>query len=144
MSSRSTPTLTDESIAIAQAMTRKADAAEPRAVRARFDPKSNRLLLDLRNGVTVAVPRTLLQGLADADPALVSQVEVTPSGQALHWEGLDTDFSVPALLLGIFGTRSWMAQLGREGGRVSSAAKAAAAKRNGLKGGRPRKTSNKR
>ena len=144
MSSRSTPTLTAESIAIAQAKTRKADAAEPRAVRARFDPESNRLLLDLRNGVTVAVPRGLLQGLADADPALVSQVEVTPSGQALHWEGLDADFSVPALLLGIFGTRSWMAQLGREGGRVSSAAKAAAAKRNGLKGGRPRKTSNKR
>ncbi|TAM74767.1 DUF2442 domain-containing protein [bacterium] len=139
MNAPSKATLTDEAIVAVRERTRRADATEPRAVKGRYDRKSDRLVLDLRNGVTVAIPRALLQGLAGADPALVSQVEVTRSGEGLHWEALDVDFSVPSLLVGIFGTRSWMSKLGQEGGLVSSAAKAAAAKRNGLKGGRPRK-----
>jgi Protein of unknown function (DUF2442) len=38
-------------------------------------------------------------------------VEVTPSGMGLHWEKLDADLSVPALLKGIYGNSSWMEQL---------------------------------
>ena len=40
------------------------------------------------------------------------------------------------LLAGVFGTRSWMA---RQAGQARSEAKAAAARANGAKGGRPRK-----
>jgi hypothetical protein len=29
----------------------------------------------------------------------------------LHWEKLDADFSVPALLAGVFGNAAWMAQI---------------------------------
>jgi hypothetical protein len=47
------------------------------------------------------------------------------------------DFSLSGLLLGIFGTRIWMAALGQQGGSVTSIAKAAAARDNGRKGGRP-------
>ena len=54
----------------------------------------------------------------------------------LHWEKLDVDFSVPGLVAGIFGTARWMAA---RAGRASSPAKAAAARANGAKGGRPRK-----
>lgn len=72
-----------------------------------------------------------------AQPSAVARIEVTPSGEGLHWEALDVDLSVLCLLLGVFGTKSWMAEIGRRGGRVSSPPKAAAAKRNGLKGGRP-------
>ncbi|PZP25441.1 MAG: DUF2442 domain-containing protein, partial [Kocuria rhizophila] len=50
------------------------------------------------------------------------------------------DVYVPGFMKGIYGTRRWMAALlGAEGGKSSSPAKAAAARTNGAKGGRPRK-----
>jgi len=61
----------------------------------------------------------------------------------LHWEGLDLDLSVPGLLSSLSSGPEWLAELGRIGGRNSSAAKAAAARRNGHKGGRPRTRSRK-
>lgn len=82
----------------------------------------------------------LLQDLADADPANLSEIEITPSGLGLHWPRLDADIYVPGLMQGVFGTRSWMAaQLGAAGGKASTKTKAAAARANGAKGGRPRK-----
>lgn len=47
---------------------------------------------------------------------------------------LDVDFTVPGLMAGIFGTRVAMA---RRAGQATSPAKAAAARKNGRKGGRP-------
>lgn len=38
-------------------------------------------------------------------------MEVTPSGDGLHFLKLDADFSVPAILAGVFGTEAWMAQI---------------------------------
>jgi hypothetical protein len=51
---------------------------------------------------------------------------------------LDVDHYIPALLEGVFGTKRWMSELGRRGGSKTSAAKAAAARENGRRGGRPR------
>jgi hypothetical protein len=48
------------------------------------------------------------------------------------------DHFVPGLLNHIFGTSRWMAELGRRGGSSTSATKAAAARANGKKGGRPK------
>jgi hypothetical protein len=78
--------------------------------------------------------------LAGASPDELAQVEVTPSGEGLHWETLDVDLSIPALMVGIFGTKAWMAELGSRGGSVTSTTKAKAARKNGKRGGRPRKT----
>lgn len=64
------------------------------------------------------------------------QVEILGAGTGLHWEALDLDLSVPELLNGLFGTRAQMARLAGQG---RSEAKAAAARANGAKGGRPRK-----
>jgi hypothetical protein len=38
-----------------------------------------------------------------------AEIEVTPSGNELHWEKVNVDCSVPALLAGVFGTAVWMA-----------------------------------
>lgn len=117
----------------------KADLREPRAAHAYYDEKTKRVVVEMTTGVILNIPPQLLQGLAGASPADLSEVEVSPRGTSLHWEQLDADFSVPGLIAGVFGTRAWMADVGRKGGRVSSAAKAAAARANGQKGGRPRK-----
>jgi hypothetical protein len=114
-----------------------ADRQEPRAVAASYDKRSKRVVIELATGVVVQIPAQLLQGLAEASPQERAAVRISPQGTALHWDSLDADFSVAGLLAGIFGTRAWMAEVGRKGGQVKSAAKTAAARANGQKGGRP-------
>ena len=64
----------------------------------------------------------------------LSQVEILGAGSGLHWEALDADLSIPGLLAGLFETKAYLAQ---QAGRAASPAKAAAARANGTKGGRP-------
>ncbi len=116
-----------------------ASISEPRAKDAYYDRETGEIVVQMRNGAKFSFPYQLGQGLQGASGDDLAEVEVTPSGEGLHWETLDVDFSIPALIKGIFGTPSWMAELGRSGGSVTSEAKAAAARENGKKGGRPRK-----
>src|SRR3546814_5206140 len=110
------------------------------AVSERYDRRTARIVVDLNTGVQIAFPPRLAEGLADASPADLAEIEISPAGFGLHWPKLDADVYVPALLQGVFGSRRWMAaQLGATGGRARSRAKAAAARENGRKGGRPRK-----
>jgi hypothetical protein len=78
-----------------------------------------------------------VQGLNQATAEQLGEVEIIGAGYGLHWEALDLDYSVPGLVSGVFGTAKWMAA---RAGRTVSPAKAAAARANGAKGGRPRKT----
>lgn len=96
------------------------------------------LAIELTNGSSFRLPIQLIPWLPSATAKQLAEVEVDPSGDALHWESLDVDLSVPGLLQEIFGTATWMRQLASRGGRSRSPAKVRAAKRNGAKGGRPR------
>ena len=110
------------------------------AVFARYDRRSARIVIDLNTGVQVAFPSRLAEGLADASPEDLAEIEISPAGLGLHWPKLDADVYLPALLQGVFGSKQWMAaQLGAAGGQARSQAKAVAARANGRKGGRPRK-----
>lgn len=111
---------------------------EPRAAKARYDRKRGRVVVDLTNGATFAFPPRLAQGLETATDDQLARIEILGHGYGLHWESLDVDLSIPGLLAGLFGTRSYMARLA---GRTKSPAKAAASRANGAKGGRPRKRS---
>lgn len=84
-------------------------------------------------------PPELAEGLQDASKEELSDVQITPSGAGLHFEKADADFSLPQLLLGIFGTKKWMAEIGRRGGSASTEATRRASRENGKKGGRPSK-----
>lgn len=131
--------ITEKQMATAEAAM-KAKRAAGHATAARYDAPSGRLVVSLHNGVELAVPVRLVEGLADADPEDLAEIEISPAGLGLHWPSLDADVYVQGLMAGVFGTRKWMArELGAEGGRVSTPAKAAAARANGAKGGRPRK-----
>lgn len=118
---------------------KETDLIEPRAADASYDHNNNRIVINLKSGVTFSFPPDLLQGLREASRSDLAAVEVSSHGTSIHWKKLDADFSIPGLVAGVFGTRAWMADLGRRGGRATSAAKSAAARANGQKGGRPRK-----
>lgn len=122
-----------------------ANKNEPRAVLARYDRKSNRVIVDLRSGVSFLFPTNLAQGLEKASPKDLSQVKVLADGFAIYWETLDVALSIPDLLMGVFGSKSWMShiycEIGRKGGRQTSPTKAKTSRQNGLLGGRPRRAS---
>lgn len=113
----------------------------PRAQRVRYDAESGRVLVELSNGCVFAFPPRLVQGLEDASEADIACVEVLGVGFALNWEAPDVQVSLEGLMDGIFGTRRYMERMwAARAGRATSPAKAAAARANGSKGGRPRKS----
>jgi hypothetical protein len=124
-----------------QAENRMASVREAgHAVSARYDRRRSRVVVALNTGVELAFPTRLAEGLAGASPENLADIEISPAGLGLRWPRLDADLSVPALLQGVFGSKSWMArQLGAEGGRARTVAKVAASRENGRKGGRPKK-----
>jgi len=136
--------VTDTEAAAIVERTAQKDAVEPRAQAASYDAATDKLVVELRNGVELRIPTRFLQGVAGAAPELIAKVQVRPSGHGLHWEELDADLTVPALAAGIFGSQAWMHRLGasegaRQLGRVTSVRKSKAARANGARGGRPRK-----
>ena len=131
--------LTDARIDKTMERGRIARETEPRAASARYDRQLGRVIVDLTNGCTFAFPPRLAQGLESATDDQLAEIEILGAGYGLHWEALNADLSIPGLLAGIFGTRTYMA---RRAGQATSPAKAAAARANGSKGGRPRKSAN--
>jgi hypothetical protein len=116
------------------------DETEPRAIDAWYEEETGRVFIELKTGVIVGFPYQKLQGLENATSQQLAEVDVTPTGYGLHWESLDVDLGVPQLMAGLFGTKAWMTELGRQGGKSRSDAKAQASRENGKRGGRPRKT----
>jgi hypothetical protein len=128
--------LTDAEIDAATERGRIARETEPRAASARYDRRRRAIVVNLTNGCTFAFPPRLAPDLEKASDEQLAKVEVLGSGYGLHWEELDADLSVPGLLAGAFGVKSYLA---KRAGQTTSPAKAAAARSNGAKGGRPRR-----
>lgn len=108
---------------------------------ARYDARTERLIVELSSGIAIAIPVRLIQGLAGGTGPDRRDVHIAGGGVALHWPRLDVDLSVRNLVAGLFGNRQWMSELARHAGSRTSAAKARAARENGKKGGRPRTSS---
>ena len=118
---------------------------EPRARAARYDRRTGCVRVDLTNGCSFAFPARKAQGLERASDEDLARVEILGLGLGLHWEPLDVDLSIPGLLAGLFGTKAFMdRQRAAHAGSATSLAKALAARRNGAKGGRPRKSASLR
>jgi hypothetical protein len=134
-------TITSQEFKQANARAKTLKASTPAATSARFDRKSGNIIVTLSAGVGIFFSPKDVQGLEDASPAQLSQIEITPSGFGLHFPKLDADINVPNLLEGVLGSRKWMAaRLGAQGGKARTKAKASAARANGALGGRPRKS----
>jgi hypothetical protein len=89
----------------------KENSRQPRARRAHYDHRSGHVVVELRSGAKFSFPANIAQKLAGAAEADLAQIEVSPSGQGLHWPTLDADFSVSNLMNGEFGNEAWMRRL---------------------------------
>lgn len=116
------------------------EAHDPSAVTdARYIGRRDAIELEFAGGGTMTIPRHSIPELADAPPSVLNSVTVSPAGDALAWRALDVDIYIPGLVARVFGTRMLAASSGQRGGRRTSKVKAAAARQNGARGGRPRK-----
>lgn len=112
----------------------------PCATKVRYERKSDRVVIGLSTGIEVAFRPRDAQGLERAKPNQLDTIEISPSGLGIRFPKLDADIYLPALLEGFLGSKRWIAaELGKLGGSASTTAKAAAARRNGRLGGRPKK-----
>jgi hypothetical protein len=112
----------------------------PQAVSAHYGRKSGHIVIALSSKLILNFSPRDAQGLENAKPSQLDEIEITPSGFGIHFPKLDADCDVPGLLEGFLGSKKWMAsRLGQVGGQSRSRAKRAASKANGRLGGRPRK-----
>jgi len=125
-------------IEAARARTELEDRIEPRAVAAWYDAGRNLVFFEMKNGCVFGFPppRGRNYRLEGATVEQLSEVEPVEDGYGLHWEELDADIAVPGFLLHMLNVKAWYAKWL---GGAKSEAKAAAARENGKKGGRPRK-----
>jgi hypothetical protein len=110
------------------------------AVAARYDKPSQRIVVDLANGITLLVPGRLIQGLQKATAKELAEIEILGAGSGLYWPKLEVDIGVAGLLAGVFGTKTWMAELERTGEKAISEARRAASRISGRLGQRSRKS----
>ena len=120
------------------------DATRPRAVAVEYRRRDKRVYVELSTGGLFAFPVDDLERVSGAPEEAIAMVTITPSGHGLRWRALDADFLLDELIQGVTGTRAWMREIGRRGGRARTERKAAAARMNGTKGGRPRRASARR
>jgi hypothetical protein len=85
----------DDMITHALERGRSAAATEPRAVGARFDAATNRLVLELEGGVELSMPAAALGFASSAD---LSGVRVEGGGFDLYFPNADEGVFVPDLV----------------------------------------------
>ncbi|MGO9865853.1 MAG: DUF2442 domain-containing protein [Terriglobales bacterium] len=128
-----------DSFELAKQRAKELQESMPKAVSAQYDRKKGHIVIGLSSRLILSFSPRDAQGLENATPSQLDEIEITPSGFGIHFPKLDADLYVPGLLEGFLGSRKWMAsRLGRIGGQSRSRAKRAAAKANGRLGGRPR------
>ncbi len=99
--------LTEAEIDAATARGEALCQTEPRARAVHHDAAADRVVIELTSGAYYSFPPWLAQGLRDASAADLAEVELLGREFGLHWERLDVDLTVPGLLNGVFGTRTW-------------------------------------
>lgn len=134
---RSSITRQDYAAALARG---RAELEKPHAVDARFIVSSSTLRVTFSNGLVFAVDARAVPGLQGHPLSALKNPRVTAGGDGLIFEEADLAFNLPSLLAPCVPLELARSRVAAESGSASSARKARAARENGAKGGRPRKT----
>ncbi len=133
--------VTHEELVQADERAKELESRAPKAVSAKYDRHIRRVVVQLSSNLGIFFSPRDAEGLEHATAEQLTGIEISPSGYGLRFPKLDADVYLPSLLEGVFGSERWMAsRMGRLGGSSRSAAKTMAARENGKKGGRPRRT----
>lgn len=131
--------ITERQYAAALARGRARLERELVAAAVRYDAGQDALAITLASGLVVGVPRRQVAALVGLAPDMLASMALSPAGTGIDIDGADVSLSVDGLIRPLLPDaviRRWAARLS---GAARSPAKAAAARRNGRKGGRPRK-----
>jgi hypothetical protein len=115
-----------------------AKAIEPILERVAYAPKRDVITLRLSTGALVEIPRLAVKELRNLDRGELHALKPDNAGVTLSQRDLDIDIYLPGLLSEMLGVKP-AALLGRKGGGSRSPSKQRAARRNGRRGGRPKK-----
>lgn len=99
--------VSDQELEAAKTRWQSERAARPIPCDVRFDPTSERIIVDFTNGASFLFPARSLEYLQDATQEQLAEVELLGE-TGLHWESLDVDYSLEGLMNGIFGSRAFM------------------------------------
>lgn len=110
---------------------------KPHAKAVRFNRRTRQVEITLLNDAMIGIPVAMLPRLAHATDAQLSDVEPSMGGTGIRFEQIDEDYSVMPLVVMALGKKAVSQAAASIAGSHTSPAKAAAARRNGRKGGRP-------
>jgi hypothetical protein len=114
--------------AFKRTVNRKSRRPLPRAISARFDRRSHRVIVRLDTGLEFSFDPRQARGLSGASMDDFVGVRVEGIGSTLHFPRLDADYTVSRLLEGFLGPLDW----------TRREARAHASRENGKRGGRPK------
>ena len=112
----------------------------PQVTAVSYDRATQRIVLELNNGVQLAVAADRLQGVAGATEEQRAAVSILGPNRAIQFRQIDEQFTVAGLLNGVFGTRAWMSKLAVRKKRSLASVKSVTARTKGAKVARQRKS----
>ncbi len=84
---------------------------QPSALSAEYNPTLDVIVIRLNTGRRLVLPREDLQGLRDATPEQIADIQIFGPND-ICWPQLDLDHNLYSLLEGRYGNDRWMQQIG--------------------------------
>jgi len=128
--------VTDAAFRRAVGRGRAAAEAPSAAQTVAYSKRRDAIVIRFWGGESLEIPRGRIPELAHLPASDLLRLTISPLGDAVRVDKHDVAIHVNGLISRTFGTAPFAQAAGKTGGSVRSAAKAAAARRNGAKGGR--------